>query len=205
MNRLAGNLLALALGLAGGALLLELVLRIAGFNPAMTMPDPTIGYRFVPHARYRRTQEGFSTGRFNAHGWRDVEHAYAKPANTTRILVLGDSYVSAFQVPLDSAFYRRLERGLAARATAGRTFEAIALGQDGNSTGVEYLTYQHWGVRYDPDVVAVLFVLNDQADNWRPVALDKARPSFVEEGDSLRLDDSFASAKRRPDPLRWLK
>src|SRR5262245_56958971 len=81
------------------------------------------------------------------------------------------------------------------RATAGRTFQVMALGQDGNSPGVEYLTYQHWGVRYDPDVVAVLFVLNDQADNWRPVALDKARPFFVEEGDSLRLDDSFASAK----------
>ena len=207
MKRIAGNLLALVLGLIGGVLLLELVLRIAGLNAAETVLDPTIGYRFVPHARYRHTQEGFSTGRFNSHGWRDAEHVYARPANTTRILVLGDSYVSAFQVPLDSTFYRRLERGLAARAAPGRRFEVIALGADGNSTAVEYLTYQHWGARYDPEVVAVLFILNDQADNWRPAALDKARPFFVEEGDSLRLDDSFLGppGARRTDPLRWLK
>ncbi|TMQ49741.1 MAG: hypothetical protein E6K72_12110 [Candidatus Eisenbacteria bacterium] len=207
MSRLAGNLLVLVAGLLGGVLLLEIVLRVAGLNPAETTLDPTIGYRFIPHARYRHTQEGFSTGRFNGHGWRDAEHAYAKPPNTTRILFLGDSYVSAFQVPLDSAFYRRLERGLTARARPGRRFEVVALGADGNSTAVEYLTYLHWGVRYDPDVVAVLFILNDQADNWRPAALDKARPFFLEEGDSLRLDDSFAGPKgaRRSDPLRWLK
>jgi hypothetical protein len=214
MNRLAGNLIALTAGLIGGALLLEIALRIVGLTAAETQPDPVIGYRFVPGARYRHTQEGFSTGRFNSHGWRDVEHAEARPANTTRILVLGDSYVSAFQVPLDSTFYRRLERGLAGRAAAGtqagaarRRIEVIALGQDGNSTAVEYLTYRHWGARYDPDVVAVLFILNDQADNWRPTALDKARPFFVEDGDSLRLDNSFAAAAnaRRADPLRWLK
>jgi hypothetical protein len=206
MNRIAGNLLAFVLGLLGGALLLEAVLRIAGFNASEIVLDPTIGYRFVPHARYRHTQEGFSTGRFNADGWRDVEHTVAKPAGTTRILFVGDSYVAAFQVPLDSTFFRRLERGLRARALPGRRFEVLAEGQDGNGTASEYLTYRHWGARYDPDVVAVLFILNDQADNWRPAALDKARPFFVEEGDSLRLDLSFSgNGAPRPDPLRWLK
>jgi hypothetical protein len=207
MNRMAGNLLALVAGLIGSLLLLEIVLRIAGFNAAETVPDPVIGYRFVPHARYRHAQEGASSGHFNADGWRDVEHALAKPPGTTRIEIVGDSYVSAFQVPLDSAFYRRLERSFQRRATPGHRFEVIALGQDGNGTAAEYLTYRHWGARYDPDVVALLFVLNDQADNWRPTALDKARPFFVEEGDSLKLDDSFAGPAntRRADPLRWLK
>jgi hypothetical protein len=133
-----------------------------------------------------------------------VEHTLAKPPGTTRILILGDSYVAAFQVPLDSTFYRRLDRGLTARALPGRRFEVIAQGQDGNGTAAECLTYQRWGARYDPDLVAVLFILNDQADNWRPAALDKGRPFFVEEGDSLRLDLSFAGTPR-PDPLRWLK
>jgi hypothetical protein len=204
MKRVAGNLFALAAGLLLSLVLLEIVLRIAGFNAYETVPDRTIGYRFIPHARYRHSQEGFSTGRFNSQGWRDVEHTRAKPSGTTRILVVGDSYVSAFQVALDSTFYRRLERGLAARAAPGRRCEVIALGQEGNSTTVEYLTYLHWGAAYDPDVVAVLFILNDQADNWRPTALDQARPFFVEDGDSLRLDTSFAGPPRS-DPLRWLK
>ena len=205
--RLAGNLLAMVAGLVGGVLLLELALRIAGFNAYETVPDPVVGYRFVPKARYKHTQEGFSQGRFNSHGWRDVEHAEAKPPGNTRIEILGDAYVSAFQVPLDSTFFRRLERGLNERAPAGRRFEVVALGADGNSTAVEYLTYRNWGAPYDPDVVAVLFTLNDQADNWRPTALDKARPFFVESGDSVRLDASVAGPPeaRRPDRLRWLK
>jgi hypothetical protein len=94
MNRMAGNLLALVAGLIGSLLLLEIVLRIAGFNAAETVPDPVIGYRFVPHARYRHAQEGASSGHFNADGWRDVEHALAKPPGTTRIEIVGDSYVS---------------------------------------------------------------------------------------------------------------
>ena len=207
MKRVAINLAVLASGLVAGLLLLELGLRLLGFGTREMMADPTIGYRFVPNAHYRRTLEGFSTGRFNSQGWRDVEHSEAKPSGTTRILVLGDSYVSAFQVPLDSTFHRRLERSLEKRALPGRRFEVIALGEDGNSTAAEYLTYEKWGVRYDPDVVAVLFILNDQADNWRESALDKARPFFVEDGDSLRLDASFADTPgfRRWQSHRWLK
>jgi len=202
-----GNLLALSAGLVGGLLALELSLRLAGYGSATTVPDPVIGFRHIAHARYRWTGEGGSVGRFNGAGWRDVEHAEARLAGTTRILVLGDSYVAAFQVPLDSAFSRRLERALNARARPGHRFEVIALGQNGNGTAVEYLTYKNWGVRYDPDVVAVLFIPNDQADNWKPVALDQARPFFVEEGDSLRLDRSFAAATsaRGWEGWVWLK
>lgn len=194
-------------GLAIGVLLLEGVLRLAGFTPNYIAADPTIGYRFFPHARYRWIAEGRSSGRINGDGWRDVEHAMPKPAGTTRILMLGDSFTAAFQVPLDSTFHRRLERGLNARAPAGRRYEVIAMGEDGNGTTTEYLTYRAWGARYDPDVVAVLFILNDAADNWQPVALDQARPFFVADGDSLRLDRSFADTPgyRKYERWRWIK
>ena len=44
---------------------------------------------------------------------------------------------------------------------------------------------------YDPDVVAVLFVLNDWADNSAGMWQGLQRPYFVEDGDSLRLDTTF--------------
>jgi hypothetical protein len=55
--------------------------------------------------------------------------------------------------------------------------------------------------------VAVLFVLNDPADNWKPVALEKSRPFFFDDGDSLRLDQSFARERgfRKSESFRWLK
>src|SRR5436853_586480 len=63
------------------------------------------------------------------------------------------------------------------------------------------------GARYDPDVVAVVFILNDAADNWKPTALDQARPFAIEEGDSLRFDFSFATTPgyRKYEQWGWLK
>jgi len=207
LKSLAANLLSLAFGLLFGILISEVVVRIAGFAPFNSEPDATIGYRHRPHAKFRFSGEGGSQGRFNAHGWRDVEHAIDKPAGTTRILFVGDSYTAAFQVALDSTYFRRLERMLNANAPAGHRYEVIAMGQDGNSTTAEYLTWRTWGAQFHPDVVALLFIPNDMADNWRPLAFEQARPFFVEEGDSLRLDRSFADdpAFRRGTSFQWLK
>jgi hypothetical protein len=201
-----------SLALLGGSIvvclvILEFVLRLFGFYPAYFGPDRTLGYRLLPHARYRWTLEGFSHGRFNAAGWRDRDYTEAKPAGTTRILFLGDSYVEALQVPLDSTFHKRLERALNARAPHDRHYEVIALGQSGNGTTQEYLTYKTWGVRYDPDVVAVLYILNDPADNWPMDAQDPLRPYLLPAGDTLRLDTSFVNTSgfRKRERMRILK
>ena len=160
------------------------------------MPDRTIGFRLRPHARYRWTDEGFSEGRINAAGWRDRDYAEAKPAGITRILFLGDSYTEALQVPLDSTFHKRLERDLNARASGARRYEVPALGRSGMGTTEEYLTYEKWGARYDPDVVAVLFVLNDFTDNTREIDTHRdIRPYFVERDSALVLDTSFVDSR----------
>ena len=56
----------------------------------------------------------------NREGLRDVEHQYAKPPGVFRILVLGDSFVEAMHVPLESTFPRRLEERLNARRRRGQ-------------------------------------------------------------------------------------
>jgi hypothetical protein len=193
MKRLLGNLALLAASLAFSILLAEAGLRLAGFYPSFVVPDRTIGSHWRPGARYRWTQEGFSQGRINAAGWRDRDYAERKPPGTTRILFCGDSYVAALEVPLDSTFHKRLERALNADAAAGRRYEVMGLGRGGLGTAQEYLAYRKWGARYDPDVVAVLFVLNDWADNWAPMWKGILRPYLVESGDSLALDSSFVN------------
>ena len=44
-----------------------------------------------PGAYYVHKKEGFSEGRFNVHGFRDVERSIEKPPGTYRIAVFGDS------------------------------------------------------------------------------------------------------------------
>jgi hypothetical protein len=177
-------------------LLAEGGLRLLGFLPWNRVPDRTIGSVLVPGSRYRWRGEGASEGRINAAGWRDHDYTESRPPGTTRLLFLGDSFVEAFHVPLDSTFHKRLERILNARAPRGRHYEALALAQSGIGTTIEYLMYRRWGVRYDPDVVAVVLFLNDFGDNWFHGPSQAELPFFTAAGDSLRLDTSFVQSPR---------
>jgi len=193
--RLLQNLLVTAVTLLLCALLAEGALRLLHIYPSPSVPDRTVGFRFLPRAHYRHTEEGFSEGRMNAAGWRDRDYAMSRPAFVRRIVFFGDSFTEAFQVSLDSTFHKRLERSLNAHLAPDRRCEALALGRSGMGTTEEYLTYEKWGTGYQPDVVAVLFVLNDFTDNTR--AFDPQgdiRPYFVEAGDSLALDTTFVSS-----------
>ncbi len=191
MRRLTGNLVVLVLGIALSLLLAEVGLRLAGFHPSFVVPDRTIGSRWRANAPYRWTVGGFSEGRINSDGWRDREYAMQKPPGTTRILFCGDSYVAGMEVPLDSTFHKRLERALEAEAPPGHHVEVMGMGRGGMGTAQEYLVYRKWGAAYHPDVVAVLFVLNDWGDNWAPMWSGVHRPYLVASGDSLRIDTSF--------------
>ncbi|MBA3965437.1 MAG: hypothetical protein H0X47_06640 [Nitrospirales bacterium] len=73
---------------------------------------PGKGVTYIPGAYYRHTKEGFSQGYFNSHGFRDYERTYEKPKDTFRILIFGDSYVEALQVPLEESFPALLEQKL---------------------------------------------------------------------------------------------
>jgi len=47
--------------------------------------------------------------KINSKGLRDIEHLYEKPDNIIRILILGDSYAAALEIPLEKTFPRLLE------------------------------------------------------------------------------------------------
>jgi len=101
--------------------------------------------------------------RINAHGLRDREHEYAKPPGITRVLILGDSMTEGLQVPLERTFASILERGL---HDAGRAVEVINAGVKGFGTDNELLFFRKEGIRYAPDIVLLVFnVENDVAEN----------------------------------------
>jgi len=154
------------------------------------------GTTYIPGAYYRFTKEGFSEGYFNSHGFRDRERSYQKPANTYRILVLGDSQVEAFQVALANSFPALLEKALNAHSPSVR-FEVLALGESGFGTADEYMRYLNFGVEYSPDLVLlVVTTANDIQDNSKFLSRENPRFYFIfDKNGTLVLDRSALDAQ----------
>jgi hypothetical protein len=99
----------------------------------------------------------------NALGFRDPRLPGPKPARTTRIVALGDSFTQGYGVEEEEAYPRRLERLLDARGP-GRRHEVINLGVPG-ACPLDYLAHlEEVGLAYEPDVVLVGVMANDVND-----------------------------------------
>jgi len=159
--------LLVALGIGFGACLLEITVRL--FFPTtdfLWQWDSRIGMRLVPGLHGRSVKPGaFDVAvDVNSAGFRDREHSIEKPAGTKRIVVLGDSFVEAIQVPFKDSITAQLENRL--KSDGART-EVINFGVSGTGTARQYLALREYGLEYKPDLVLLLFVGNDFSDNSR--------------------------------------
>jgi hypothetical protein len=132
----------------------------------------------------------------NSHGLRDREYDYEKPPGTVRILALGDSFTEAFQFDLERTWTKLLEERLNGRGD-GRRYEVINAGRSGMATTHEWLFYSHEGKKYDPDLVLLLFIVNDFQENSKKLALATAYgPYLVPSPDGgYVLDTSFRESR----------
>lgn len=194
-----GKLRALALSIAALAVVtvsLEVTLRLThlfGARVSWSQPDDTLGWRYTPHREfwYHAENDHPIEGRINGAGWRDVDHALEKQAGVYRVVILGDSFVEALQVELDSTFWRLAEKKLARRI--GRPVEIINLARSGMTQTEQLIVLRTEAVRYAPDLVVQVFVpVNDVADVNPETADSALRPFFRVGADGdLRLDTSF--------------
>lgn len=164
------------LGLSLASLLLallaaELLVRLADAAPEVAVirkgrfqlsRNPKIGYEPVPNLDYAGQELSFwdYQGKSNRLGYRDVEHAAAKPPGVYRIVVLGDSIAAGLRVErYEDTFPAVLERLLRAR---GLNAEVINLSVSGYNTRQEVETLKDRGLRFDPDLVLLAYTLNDR-------------------------------------------
>ena len=164
------NLSLVAAGLLAAGLLFELGVRIFDPQPASLYRfSPDTYYEPVPGARFvYRTREFAVPVEYNEFGMRDVARRTEKQPGGLRVALMGDSFVEALQVPLDSTLARRLERALAGRFP-GRPVEVLNFGVSGFGTAAEAVRYRTLASRFHPDLVLVLFVSNDP---WDVMTLD---------------------------------
>ena len=169
---MAACLLSLFVGLAGG----EVAARWLGtetdfvtpaavsdrgrVHDAETLSRPNARFLWVGHPGRRREFEVFV--RNNSLGFHDEEHALRKRPGWKRVLVVGDSFVQALQVPLQAGMPRQLARRLRSR---GGPVDVVAVAQSGWGP-VEYgAAIAEWAPRLDADVVVCCFYPGNDVRN----------------------------------------
>jgi lysophospholipase L1-like esterase len=158
----------LLLLLGGGG---EIYMRSAGMFPKSraTWPsgfDPTMGWRFDPGGEVRWTNglSYWTVSRANSLGFLDHEPRVPKPKGTFRILLIGDSFVQGAEVPLEKRIPTIMAKELA-RALPDRPTDVVALGYSGTGQSNQLPYYEQIGRKLEPDLVVLVFVSNDFANN----------------------------------------
>jgi hypothetical protein len=194
------ELILAAVALLAIPLLAEVGLRMAAvrFDPQLYAPSRERGWTLRPGAEGIVSGETKQFVRINHLGFRDRDRSYAKPGDTLRIALLGNSWTEALQVPLEKTYGSVLEQKLAeANCFSGKRVEVLNFGVAGYSTAQELLLLQQEVWKYHPDIVMLAFYsARDVSNNLRAlnntVNPDQS-PYFVFAGDQLVLDSSFRS------------
>jgi hypothetical protein len=95
----------------------------------------------------------------DSRGFRGKERASPKPADTRRVLFVGDSVVLGWGVDEAETFVALVQDDLCARA--GERWEAVNAGHLLHDTTQELAAFEEQGVNYEPDLVLLVYVDND--------------------------------------------
>jgi lysophospholipase L1-like esterase len=100
----------------------------------------------------------------NSAGFREKEYSLEKPADVTRIAVLGDSITFGFEVPVQYTYAKVMEDLLNKNGTG--KYEVLNFGVGGYSTYNELEQLQETVLAYHPNIVVLGFCMNDVASPY---------------------------------------
>jgi hypothetical protein len=198
-RRLIGGLVLAGFGVGMALLALEAGVRLLHLVPdRFWRPDAQLGTALIPNAQGWWTQEEHEfvvPVQINAEGRRDLDRGVAKPTDTYRVMLLGDSFVEALQVPIADTFARGLEHRLS--EASGRTVEVVSMGVSGYGTASQYLWYRDVGRRYHPDLVLLSFYPGNDVRNNSPTLEPALRPRYAADGRLERVIGGDNDGQRR--------
>ena len=154
--------------------------------------DPNLGWKLKPGVLGEWNEEGASFVQVNSEGLRDREHTKAKPPNTLRVAVLGDSFTEAIHVPVEQTFWSKLERklGNCAAVKGRKKVEVINFGVQGYGTAQELIMLRKKVWDYSPDIVILAFFIgNDVINNSPKLEYDRYRPFFAYDASGKLVPD----------------
>lgn len=124
--------------------------------------DSITGWKHTPNFSGAFNGPGFKAKvRFNDEGFRDVDRKLERDDGALRIAMLGDSFVEALQIDQENVLTSVLEGKLNSVIKS----EVMNFGVSSFGTANEYLTYEAYVKKYHPDLVIIVFCINDFVDN----------------------------------------
>ena len=151
----------------------EFTLRLCGYgNLEIYEPDPKLYWKLKPNQDCY-TKIDHKPVHINSQGLRGPEYQTEKPANTIRILSLGDSRTFGWGLSDEETYSRRLERSLQAYVGPGKKVEVINAGVNAWSYSQMLVYFRDFGLRYQPD-----FVILADANLWTQFS-ERNSPEFV--------------------------
>lgn len=106
----------------------------------------------------------------NADELRDREFSTPKPPGTYRILTLGDSFTWGVGLDVEDTIPKQLEAAL--KGTIGSSVEVVNAAIPGMNTVDQLLLLKDRGLKYDPDMILLVYLLNDI--DFKPQLAEKA-------------------------------
>jgi hypothetical protein len=162
---------------------LIVALIIAEFTVRIFLSDKIIKKtQFIPSEykelvyEYAPAKEFFSpvhktTISINTSGYRDKEFSIDKPADTTRIICLGDSATFGSKIKdLSQTYPKQLETLLNIN---GKQYEVFNMGVEGYNTHHEVAALQYKGLQYNPDIAILTLNFGDDGHDWVGVRYNK--------------------------------
>ncbi|MCB9906771.1 MAG: hypothetical protein H6830_03560 [Planctomycetes bacterium] len=181
--KLLNVLLAILVSLAVFLGVFEVGLRMLGLGPPKVLNqfDAQLGWSPRPGLEIQRKSSEFSVRfRINEYGMRDdADLKPAKPAGTTRVLCLGDSFTLGYSVARKDLFVDQLEHWWNVEE---RDVQVINAGAEGYSTDQEVAWLMEHGKTWAPDMVLLFAYENDLYYNGQDHYLRFPKPRFDAQG-----------------------
>jgi len=160
--------------------------------------------RYVPEQSgiWRVKNEIQAPFAINRQGWNSEHKEYrrARTPGIGRIILIGDSYVEALQVPVTASLAEQLERRLVSTPV-----EVYRLGISGAPLSQYLLMFEREAVYYAPDLIVLVLVHNDFDESFQFHG-GRYTSSFlkirVEEG---RVREEIAPTPYKPATWDWLR
>ena len=134
-------------------------------RPQVWQFDEVLGWEHIPGATGWLVKPEFEVEyRINGAGLRDWDYGRKRLEKGMRLLVMGDSFAEGWGVQLAESVSKQLEKKLQNIASQ-KKFEVLNFGVAGYGTDQEMLLFEQLGRSYQPNLVLVLFYVNDLINN----------------------------------------
>ena len=159
--------------------LVEVYLRLTAPQAVYAIKYCYLGWCHVSGVSFvhgGETGEFVTNVEYNLQGLRDYESGIDKPVGSRRVLIFGDSYAEGLEVEIEDVLAKRLERSFN-KCFPDHPVQVINFGVSAYDTAQEWWYFKKEGVRYQPDLVVVIWT----GEAGSPfVRISDGRPVFVE-------------------------